>query len=65
VYAGEDAAQQTLPSLTAGTAPRIFPTDTTPLLADTPEKLRISLGEAFDEPITATVAGQLASLFIY
>lgn len=59
VYTGEDADTQTLPDA------RIFPTDTTPIVTDTPAKAKISLGEAFDEPITATVAAQLANLFIY
>ncbi|GAA3922003.1 ferritin-like domain-containing protein [Hymenobacter algoricola] len=61
VYAGEEIQLQTLP----GVPIRSFPFDTTPIVTDTPEKAKISLGEAFDEPITAAVASQLADLFIY
>ena len=59
VYLGEDATKQTLPGVPTVT----FPSDTTPIAVGT--KPLVSLGEAFDEPITASVATQLAGLFIY
>ncbi|SHI66268.1 Ferritin-like domain-containing protein [Hymenobacter daecheongensis DSM 21074] len=59
VYGGEDATRQMLP----GTPVKFFPADTTPV-APGPKPL-VRLGEAFDEPITATVAANLAGLFIY
>ncbi|GAA4011833.1 hypothetical protein GCM10022408_25440 [Hymenobacter fastidiosus] len=61
VYAGEDVTVQAIP----GTPVRLFPADTTPIVSGTKAQALISLGEAFDEPVTATVANQLANLFIY
>ncbi|RYU84255.1 ferritin-like domain-containing protein [Hymenobacter persicinus] len=59
VYAGEDAEKQTLPGLPITQ----FPTDTTPFAVG--PKPKVSLGEAFDEPITTGVATQLAGLFTF
>jgi len=61
VYLGEDATTQALP----GVLPVTFPGVASQVVTTTAEKATISLGEAFDEPITASVAGQLAGLFIY
>ncbi|MCB2407199.1 ferritin-like domain-containing protein [Hymenobacter lucidus] len=60
VYAGEEVARQGLIDLV-----NYFPTDTSQILTGTKEQVTISLGEAFDEPMTATTASNIASLFIY
>ncbi|TGE19795.1 ferritin-like domain-containing protein [Hymenobacter elongatus] len=60
VYAGENIDKQLLPDLVT-----FFPTPTTQILTGTKEQVAISLGEAFDEPMTAAAASSIASLFIY
>ncbi|UOQ53209.1 ferritin-like domain-containing protein [Hymenobacter cellulosivorans] len=63
VYADEHLDRQQLP-VADGKIP-FFPTDTTQIVTTTPEKAKISIGEAFDEPISSTTASTIAALFIY
>ncbi|TGE27030.1 ferritin-like domain-containing protein [Hymenobacter metallicola] len=59
VYAGEEAARQLLPDLV-----NYFPKATSLVVTGTREQATISLGEAFDEPMTAPTATSIAGLFL-
>ncbi|UOQ72360.1 ferritin-like domain-containing protein [Hymenobacter cellulosilyticus] len=63
VYIGEDLDRQQLPAV--DTKIPFFPNDTTQIVTSTADKAKLSLAEAFDEPISSTTASTIASLFIY
>ncbi|MCB2376064.1 ferritin-like domain-containing protein [Hymenobacter sp. BT635] len=63
VYADENAVKQ---AIVTTTDIILFPLDTaTGVVTTTKEKAEQSIREAFDEPMTETVARRIASLFIY
>ncbi|PJJ54808.1 ferritin-like domain-containing protein [Hymenobacter chitinivorans] len=63
VYAGEELTRQQLPVVDQKIP--FFPTETTQIVTSTPAKAQISLGEAFDEPMSDVTASAIAALFIY